>query len=140
MFRLLYKIQDQLTAHRPGSKTLAQLLANEVLDRVMLIHNLSTATNLKADVLDLKEAERYFKEQSNPSIKKFKMVIQEYYRKYTAQLKRQEATPEDLNSQLKNFLRSSTCEDSTEFMLLYWISEYLQLPKEVKKDYIEAIL
>jgi len=88
MFRLLYKILDQLTIHRPSLKQLMQSLSNEVLDRVAFIRNVATASSLKTDVLDFKETEKYFNEQTNPSIKKYRIVIQEYHKNYTATLKR----------------------------------------------------
>jgi hypothetical protein len=69
-------------------KSLIQALSNEVLDRVIFIRNVATATNQKGDVLDLKETDKYFNDLINPAIKKYRTVIQEYYKKYTATLKR----------------------------------------------------
>jgi len=37
-------------------------------------------------------------------------------------------------------LCSKACEDAKELMLFYWVAEYLQLPKEIKKDYLENII
>lgn len=91
-------------------KQLVQSLSNEVLDRVMFIKNLAGATNQKADVLEFKETEKYFNEQANPAIKKYRTVIQEYYKKYTTTLKHEDGATEDLNTQLRNFLRTCKCE------------------------------
>jgi hypothetical protein len=49
---------------------------------------LSSAGTYKADILELKDPERYFSEASNPSIKKYKIVIAEYYKKYNSALKK----------------------------------------------------
>lgn len=140
MFRLLYKILDQLTVHRPQLKQLIQCLSNEVLDRVLYVRSVATALHQKEGVLDLKDTERYFNDQCNPSIKKYRTVIQEYYKKYTATLKREECGKEDLNTQLREFLRGCTCDDPKEVMLFFWVVEFLQLPKEIRKDYLEGII
>jgi hypothetical protein len=54
---------------------------------VSYLKTLSSAGTIKVGALELKDSERYFSEATNPSIKKYKIVIAEYYKKYNDALK-----------------------------------------------------
>jgi len=84
-FRLLYKINEKLKKSANPETELISHLSNDILQRV---------TNLKRCCIDLtnvgkydlKDVDNYLSEQRNPTIKKYKAVISEYYKKYTNEL------------------------------------------------------
>ena len=91
----------------------------------------------KRDYYDLKDVDGYLSEGKNPSIKKYKSVISEYYRKYTTELK---PTPLDkptiLADAIKTYLKKinlSSLNADDDLTMLYWMVEYVVLPKEPKR-------
>lgn len=90
-FRLIYKILEKLRKCEPQSKELMQYLGSEVLKRVKCLKTFccdgdeNGSSKVKLGLFyGVKEAENYLNELKNPSIKKYKSVVKEYFKKYTS--------------------------------------------------------
>lgn len=90
-FRLIYKILEKLRKCEPQSKELMQYLGSEVLKRVKCLKTFccdgdeNGNNKVKLGLFyGVKEAESYLNELKNPSIKKYKSVVKEYFKKYTS--------------------------------------------------------
>ncbi len=87
----------------------------------------------------IKEADSYLDEMKNASIKKYKSVVKEYYKKYTSEVKFDERTP-NINCPeaikqflMKNKTRLSESISQDELTYLHWMVEFVQLRRDVKK-------
>lgn len=58
---------------------------------------------------NLISTKRYLDEKVNPSIKKYKSVVKEYYKKYTEEIKISKESKENLKHLIQQFLERNGC-------------------------------
>lgn len=72
--------------------------------------------------------DRYFDEKQNASIKKYKSVVSEYYKKYTNEISSEKSVSAyPLKEELKHFLnkRSGMFNNEEELLIGYWSIELI---------------
>lgn len=148
-FRLLYKIHEKLKKHASKERELICALGNEVVRRVgdlmgVVVADKENVGSLRGEEFGLVDAKQYLSEEANPSIKKYKSVLKEYHKKYSSEIAIQ-AQGRQLSSKAlmrellsRGFLRADSHPE--EVLLAYWMVEYLGLPKDVKKEYLDAVI
>lgn len=100
-FRLLFKIYEKLKKLYQNEHDLLSVLGQQVLKRVI---GLKKHCEEVVGDFGLISIERYFDEKTNPSIKKYKSVIREYYRKYHQEIKVGTTFSGSLKMVMKDFL------------------------------------
>ena len=66
-------------------------------------------------------------------------MVSEYHRKYNSELKRETVTG-NLERKLKEFLKGAKSLTNRQLTWFHWMVEYLLIPKDVRKNYIEDII
>lgn len=89
--------------------------------------------------IDIIDADKYFNEAINPGFKKYRTVVAEYFRKYNEELKKETAVG-NLDRKLKDLLKNTKVMPDKHLTWFSWIVEYVLMPKEIKKNYIENII
>ena len=81
-------------------------LGQEVIRKVTNLKN--CCDNVKEEY-GLSMVDKYFDEKSNPSIKKYKSVVGEYYRKYKSEIPYETSTTSnDIKENIKKFLNKTS--------------------------------
>lgn len=94
---------------------------------------------VKTTLPEIMDSDKYFNETINPGFKKYRAVVSEYYRKYNEELKK-ETVSGTLDRKLKDLLKNTKVLPEKHLTWFHWIVEYLLLPKDIKKNYIENII
>ena len=76
----MFKILEKIKKFFPDEVNLCHAICDDVIKRVT---SLKKCCDEKSSEFGLKQTLSYFDERSNPSIKKYKSVIGEYFRKYS---------------------------------------------------------
>ena len=139
MFRLLYKIHEQLKLNKPEETELLQCLANDIIARVNHMNGICVLNTPSLSLGDVTEADKYFNESANPGFRKYKTVVAEYHRKYNEELKIGTVSG-NLNARLKDFLKGLKAITNRQTTMVHWIVEYLLLSKEIRRNMIEQVL
>ena len=111
-FRLLFKIYEKIKKYLLDERQLASLIGNEVIKRVTNIMSIvcpdkENPLGYKGEEIGLLDIKLYLNEETNPSIKKYKTVVQQYFRKYNSEIKIQAmGRQSDLKQMIRNFLRN----------------------------------
>lgn len=84
------------------------------------------------------EAQSYLKEETNPSIKKYKSVVKEYHKKYHKEmtnkpLGRQVSTKSLMKEVLSKGEMLKEDLSSEENTMLFWMIEFIRMDKNVTK-------
>jgi hypothetical protein len=82
-FRLIYKLMEKVKRNMPREEVLVGLLGNEVIRKVTALRN---CFQNGVNEYGLSMIESYMNERSNQSIKKYKSVVMEYFKKYTSEI------------------------------------------------------
>lgn len=81
--------------------------------------------------------EGYFNERTNPSVKKYKSVVTEYFKKYTSEIKEQSYQPktEQLFIDLKKFMQRNieNMGSDEDLLICYWMVELSGITRETSK-------
>ena len=95
-----------------------------------------------SDEYSIISAQKYFDEKVNPSIRKYKSVIREYFKKYTDEIKVVGGSKVDLKKSFQEFLqkKGSCLKDDDELLMGYWMIEFLKVSKDTPKDQLDAII
>lgn len=89
---------------------------------------------------DITEPDKYFSETTNPGFKKYRTVVAEYHRKYNEELKKDSSITGSMDRKLKDLVKSLKTFQNRQLLWIHWMVEYLLMPKEIKKNYIESII
>lgn len=90
LFRLYFKALQKLKSSNQLSSPaqLKNILGNQTIRRVALLKKLICSEEISANQhYSLKNVETYLNPIFNPEIKKYKSVVNEYFNKYTAEIK-----------------------------------------------------
>ena len=93
----------------------------------------------------LLDIQHYLNEELNPSFKKYKNVVKQYHKKYNQEitihaLGRQVSTKSLMKETLVkgDIVRENTSKE--ELTMVYWMIEFINLKKDIKKEYLEAVI
>lgn len=146
-FRLYYKIYEKLKVFASEDKPLLASLASNILKRVdfvavILLNNDPAKARAKGEEVGMKDLDLYLREESNVGIKKYKSVIKEYQKKYSAELEASSGAHYNTAELLKRFLAGRVGKESSkeEALMVYWMAEAVQMRAEVKKEELDAII
>ena len=130
---MLFKIYEKVKSLYEKENNLLAVLGEEVLKRVT---NLKKHCDEKIGDYGLASTERYFDEKVNPSIKKYKSVIREYYRKYYQEIKTSSTAIGNVKSIMKEFLERKcvTFKENDELVMGFWMIEYFKLSRDTPKS------
>lgn len=101
-FRLLFKILEKLRRNFSGEDGLMNSIGGEILKKVT---KLKKCCEEHSDEYSIISAQKYFDEKVNPSIRKYKSVIREYFKKYTEEIKVVGNSKVDLKKCFQEFLQ-----------------------------------
>ena len=78
----------------------------------------------------------------NPSIRKYKSVIREYFKKYTEEIKVVSNQKNDLKTSFQEFLekKGSYLKEEDELLMGFWMVEFFKVSKDTPKDQLDAII
>ena len=126
-------------------------IGNEVLRRVSGLMGVlcpdkeNQGSNAGSSELGLAELGQYLSEEANSSIKKYKSVVKEYYKKYnqeitTAPLGRQVTAQQVIKEALKRggLLKSDTTQEA--MVMVFWMVEFVSLRPDVRKEHLDRII
>ena len=90
MFRIYYKTLQKLQDNKEVPENLKNILGNETIRRVTLLKKLVCSGEMNVNnQFSLVEVDSYLNPLQNPDIKKYKSVIDEYFKRYTSEIKMQ---------------------------------------------------
>lgn len=87
--------------------------------------------------------ESYLNEKCNPTIKKYKSVVMEYFKKYTQEIKSENfSSAFSLATEIRTFLskNSGQIREDDDIIIFYWMVEYLGITRDTPKDKLDAII
>lgn len=142
-FRLIYKIMDKLKKMYNGETELIRTLGQEVIRRVTELKTFCDDGKDKQGY-GLSMVESYLNERANPTVKKYKSVISEYYKKYTSEIpeKPYQYKWDRVTSEMLAFMSKSIpqMESEEDFLICYWMVELSLVSKETSKEKLDAII
>lgn len=122
---------------------LKNILGNETIRRVTLLKKLICASDFNVNnQFYLDEVEAYLNPVQNPDIKKYKSVIEEYFKRYTSDIKMQvldtKASPCQI---IKEYLVGMSEESVKKNTLLtHWLVNLTEVSSKDSKSKLEAII
>ena len=124
-------------------ESLKSILGNETIRRVTLLKKLVCSRDLSTNVpFSLDDGEYYLNPLQNPEIKKYKSVIEEYFKRYTSEIKMQvldnKASPAELIKDYLSKIPEEVVKKDT--LLAHWLYNLTEITSEDSKTKLESII
>ena len=116
----MYKLYEKINRRWPEETEITHFLAREVLKRVT---GLKECCDKCKESYGLNLPEKYFDEKQNPNVKKYKLVVGEYFKKYTNEIKMTVSSSDaSLREEMLAFLnnKSGSFVSEDELLVGFW--------------------
>lgn len=139
VFRLFFKTLQKLKGipEFVSNGALCNILGNETIRRVTLLKKLVCSEDISSNQhFNVRNVEAYLNPIYNPDIKKYKNVINEYFNKYTSEIKMEvlegRSTPsETITCFLKSIPQSAL---EKEKLLVHWLLSLVNISTSLSKS------
>jgi hypothetical protein len=122
---------------------LKNILGNETIRRVTMLKKLVCSSDLAANQqYSLEEIDSYLNPIYNPEIKKYKSVVDEYFKRYTNEIKMEVL---DTNASPSALIKDYLCTSGPELikkdaLLAHWLLNLTEVSAKDSKSKLESVI